>query len=89
MLGLVVLLMISLTNLYYLKRLGSYRPPARWPRISVLVPARNEESCIGECVKGLLAQQYPDFQLIVLDDNSTDRPGRYWRNTPATIPGSG
>ncbi len=72
-LGLVVLLLISLTNLYYLKRLGSYRPPARWPRISVLVPARNEESCIGECAACLLAQQYPDFQLIILDDNSTDR----------------
>ena len=72
-LGLVVLLLISLTNLYYLKRLGSYPAPARWPRISVLVPARNEESCIGECTGCLLAQQYPDFQLIVLDDNSTDR----------------
>ena len=73
MLGLVVLLLISLTNLYYLKRLGSYRPPPRWPRISVLVPARNEESCIGRCAACLLAQQYPDFQLIILDDSSTDR----------------
>ena len=73
MLGLVVLLLISLTNLYYLKRLGSYQPPARWPRISVLVPARNEESCIGECAACLLAQDYPDFQLVILDDNSTDR----------------
>jgi chlorobactene glucosyltransferase len=72
-LGLVVLLLVSLTNLYYLKRLSSYRPPARWPRISVLVPARNEESSIGECAKCLLEQQYPDFQLIILDDNSTDR----------------
>ena len=72
-LGLLVLLLISLTNLYYLKRLGSYRHPDRWPRISVLVPARNEESCISDCVKSLLAQQYTDFQLIVLDDNSTDR----------------
>jgi len=85
-LGLVVLLLISLTNLYYLKRLGSYPPPARWPRISVLVPARNEESCIGECTGCLLAQQYPDFQLIVLDDNSTDRTWEilqeYARNDP-------
>lgn len=72
-LGLAVLLLISLTNLYYLKRLGSYKAPDRWPRISVLVPARNEEACIGECAKCLLAQDYPDFQLIMLDDNSTDR----------------
>ncbi|MBN1375799.1 MAG: glycosyltransferase [Dehalococcoidia bacterium] len=38
----------------------------------MLVPARNEEANIGTCVKGLLAQDYPNFQMIVLDDNSTD-----------------
>ena len=71
-LSLVVLLIISLSNLRYLRRLNSYPPPANWRRISVLVPARNEEACIGRCVNCLLAQDYPDFQLIVLDDNSTD-----------------
>ncbi|MGA2367968.1 MAG: glycosyltransferase [Dehalococcoidia bacterium] len=71
--GLVVLLLISLTNLRYLRRLHSYPPPARWPRFSVLVPARNEEQNIANSVSGLLAQDYPDYQLIVLDDNSTDR----------------
>ena len=39
----------------------------------MLIPARNEEENIAVCVKGLLAQDYPDFQLIVLDDNSEDR----------------
>jgi chlorobactene glucosyltransferase len=71
--GLVVLLLISLTNLRYLRRLHSYPPPARWPRFSVLVPARNEEPNIANCVSGLLKQDYPDYQVIVLDDNSTDR----------------
>jgi chlorobactene glucosyltransferase len=40
-----------------------------------MVPARNEEDSIKTCVESLLAQDYPDFQVIVLDDNSTDRTG--------------
>jgi chlorobactene glucosyltransferase len=49
-------------------------PPPREnaPRISILIPARNEERCIGACVKSLLAQDYPNFELIVLDDQSSD-----------------
>jgi chlorobactene glucosyltransferase len=72
-LSLVVLLLVTMSNLFYLKKLGSYRAPSRWPRISVLVPARNEEACIGKCASCLLSQDYPDYQLIILDDNSTDR----------------
>jgi chlorobactene glucosyltransferase len=72
-LGIVVLLLITLTNLRYLRRLCRYTFPEEWPRFSVMIPARNEEDNIGTCVSGLLAQDYPDFELIVLDDNSTDR----------------
>jgi chlorobactene glucosyltransferase len=43
------------------------------PRVSILVPARNEEDNIATCISGLLSQNYHDFQLIVLDDNSTDK----------------
>ena len=71
--SLVVLLIISLFNMRYLRRLYSYPAPPAWPRCSVLVPARNEEDNIGRCANSLLAQNYPDFQVIVLDDNSTDR----------------
>jgi chlorobactene glucosyltransferase len=42
------------------------------PLISVCVPARNEERNIGRCVEALLAQTYPNFEIIVLDDRSTD-----------------
>jgi chlorobactene glucosyltransferase len=42
------------------------------PLISVCVPARNEERNIGRCVEALLAQDYPNFEVIVLDDRSTD-----------------
>jgi len=72
-LSIVVLLIVTLTNLRYLRRLHSYTFPPSWPRFSVLIPARNEEENIGDCVAGLLAQDYPNMQLVVLDDNSTDR----------------
>ena len=42
------------------------------PRISVLVPARDEEANIGPCVESLLALNYPNFEVIVLDDHSDD-----------------
>ena len=40
--------------------------------ISVLIPARNEEKNIAACVRSLLAQDYPDFDVYVLDDHSED-----------------
>jgi chlorobactene glucosyltransferase len=42
------------------------------PRISVIVPARDEQRNIRRCVESVLSQAYPDFELIVLDDRSTD-----------------
>lgn len=42
------------------------------PFLSIVVPARNEERQIERCVRSLLAQQYPDFEVIVVDDQSTD-----------------
>lgn len=45
------------------------------PFVSVLVPARNEERSIERCVRSLLAQEYPRFEVIVLDDGSEDATG--------------
>jgi chlorobactene glucosyltransferase len=42
------------------------------PRVSVILPARNEEANIERCVRSLLASSYPDFEVIVVDDRSTD-----------------
>lgn len=42
------------------------------PRVSILVPARDEERNIERCVRSLLAQDYPDFEVLVLDDQSSD-----------------
>ena len=43
------------------------------PYVQVIVPARNEEECIGRCLQSLLSQQGIDFQVTVVDDCSTDR----------------
>jgi chlorobactene glucosyltransferase len=47
-------------------------PPQDPPLISVCVPARNEERNIRCCVEALLEQTYSNFEIIVLDDRSTD-----------------
>src|SRR5437764_12618083 len=48
-------------------------PPDRgWPGVTLLIPAYNEEAPIGLCVREALAVDYPELEVIVLDDGSTD-----------------
>jgi chlorobactene glucosyltransferase len=66
-----------LHNQYHLDiRLEPSEPPEDAPLISVCVPARNEARNIRRCVDALLAQDYPNFEVIVLDDRSTDDTGK-------------
>ena len=53
-------------------------PLSSYPLVSVCVPARDEERDIEACLASLLNQNYPNFEVIVVDDNSTD-------NTPIII----
>src|SRR5947207_2639480 len=46
--------------------------PANYPLVSIIVPARNEERNIRRCVESLLEQNYPNYEIIVVDDGSTD-----------------
>jgi chlorobactene glucosyltransferase len=46
------------------------------PLVSILVPARNEAPRIAACLQSLLQQDYPNYELIVLDDHSEDETGR-------------
>jgi glycosyltransferase involved in cell wall biosynthesis len=43
------------------------------PEVSVIVPARNEEACLGACLASLAGQRGVAFEIIVIDDGSTDR----------------
>jgi chlorobactene glucosyltransferase len=47
-------------------------PPLNAPLISVCIPARDEERNIRTCVEAVLNQDYPNLEVIVLDDRSTD-----------------
>lgn len=47
--------------------------PERAPKLSVIIPARNEERNIGRCLDSILDQEYPDYEVLVVDDRSTDR----------------
>lgn len=47
-------------------------PAGGWPPVTVLIPAYNEEHVIGTCVQAVLATDYPELEVRVLDDGSTD-----------------
>lgn len=70
-----VLLAIALDNARRLHRARGRTTAAPVPTVSILVPARNEERGIGPCVSSLLAQDYPFFEVLVLDDCSSDATG--------------
>ena len=47
--------------------------PANWPSVAVVIPARNEASCIGASVQSLLSQDYRgQLSIVVVDDDSND-----------------
>jgi glycosyltransferase involved in cell wall biosynthesis len=48
-------------------------PVSGRPFVSVIVPARNEETSLGACLESLVSQTGVDFEIILVDDGSTDR----------------
>jgi len=49
--------------------------PAAWPKVTVVVPARDEAHKIESALRSLLAQDYPDYEVIAIDDRSRDATG--------------
>jgi biofilm PGA synthesis N-glycosyltransferase PgaC len=47
-------------------------PEGGWPGVSILIPAYNEEAVIATSVRAALDSDYPEFEVLVLDDGSTD-----------------
>ena len=71
--GLVLFALNLILNLRTLKTPNSRsKIPEPAPFISVLVPARDEEANIEFCLNSLQKQDYPNFEILVLDDNSSD-----------------
>jgi glycosyltransferase involved in cell wall biosynthesis len=56
--------------------------PAASPLVSIIVPARNEEACLGACLASLVAQADVEREIIVVDDHSSDRTAEIARSFP-------
>lgn len=69
---LAVLLGLCIINLLTIRNIEISGALRSGPPVSVLVPARNEEVNIKNCVDSLLAQNYQNLEVIVIDDNSED-----------------
>jgi len=60
------------------------------PKVSIILPARNEEEFIGKCLDSLVKQDYENYEIIVIDDSSEDKTGEiiseYAKKYPKIIP---
>ncbi|MDA0324539.1 MAG: glycosyltransferase [Verrucomicrobia bacterium] len=76
LLGLSILIMNYLLNLkvFRFPRITQVATPA--PLLSVLIPARNEEFRLSPCLDTLGASDYPNFEILVLNDHSQDETGK-------------
>ena len=54
---------------------GGLPDPDHWPKVSVVVAARNEAERIEACLESLRASDYPDLELILVNDRSEDNTG--------------
>lgn len=67
--------LVLIRNRFSFKPLGKVKKDQTIPgkKISVCIPARNEESVLGQLLQSVCSQEYQNFEVIVLDDNSSDR----------------
>jgi glycosyltransferase involved in cell wall biosynthesis len=58
--------------------------PSGNPRVSIIVPARNEQETIEQCLRTLLALDYDNYEVIAVNDRSTDRTGEIMERVEAS-----
>jgi len=71
----VYFFVVTLSNIVYLRRATARARDTTGPLVSVIVPARDEERSIARCVNSLLAQDYTNYEVLVVDDESSDATG--------------
>ncbi|HVD31836.1 MAG TPA: glycosyltransferase [Methylomirabilota bacterium] len=82
-LAVVVPFLLLIRHRNAIPKLPALQEPSRLPRLSVVVPARDEGSTIGRALGSLLGQDYPDLEIIVVDDRSSDATGEVLRELAA------
>jgi GT2 family glycosyltransferase len=76
--------LVTAVNLLAAPRLHRLRPSTGGPRVSVLVPARDEAANLRRLLPALLASEYADLEIVVLDDESADETGAVGRGFAAS-----
>src|SRR5690242_2733046 len=66
---------LGLRALFTMPVLADLRPaePRRWPTLSLVIPACNEEASIEAAVTSRRSQGYPGLQIVIVEDRSTDK----------------
>jgi len=67
-------------------RIKTAQDVANLPKVSVILPARNEEEYISRCLDSLLQQDYPVFEVVAINDSSSDRTGEIIEHYAARDP---
>ena len=67
-------------------RLEMGRENSETPLVSVILPARNEEAYIGRCLRTLSDQDYPEYEVVAVDDSSEDSTDDIIRECAAADP---
>jgi chlorobactene glucosyltransferase len=81
-----IILLIITWNLILTYQVRNHQLHDDPPFVSVLVPARNEEDNIKACVQSLLQQKYPEYEVLILDDHSTDQTRSILNEISSTSP---
>lgn len=76
-----------LSNLFFMLRLGRTKQTAATPQplVSILIPARNEERVVDSLLTHLCKQTYDNYEIILLDDNSTDNTREIAKKHPVSV----
>ncbi len=64
---------------------GAPPPPAIWPPVTIVVPARNEADAIAQSIASLLGQDYPALSVVLVDDDSDDGTADIARRAAANL----
>jgi glycosyltransferase involved in cell wall biosynthesis len=85
-------MLFALISAMGMQRMGQLRPWRRRPvlapepAVSILIPAKDEAARIADCLKSALEQDYPNFEVIAVNDRSSDETGRVMDRLAAQHP---